>query len=139
MLAPRPFVQCSGRDVVGQVLLTSKGDKQVLKMTYRLSLRKTTVNAQNQQSIQEFTISEIVDSTGFEIKTGETRTLNFSIPYGGMAAPGAAAGVMGVLGALGQMAASASGTQEAYFLVAVCDVKGTALAPSDRVQLTLVN
>jgi hypothetical protein len=39
------------------------------------------------------------------------------------------------LGAIGKMGAFASGEKTAYYVVAECDVKGTAFDPSDKVKV----
>ncbi|HZT78887.1 MAG TPA: hypothetical protein VFA26_01590 [Gemmataceae bacterium] len=45
----------------------------------------------------------------------------------------------GVPGAVGKLGAFARGEKLEYHLVAVCDVKGTPLDPSDRVAVTMVD
>ena len=133
-----PRVPRSGSEITGKVLLTSKGDKQVLKMVYRLIARETKVVGQ-QREVTDHTLSEVVGDEPFEIKTGETKTFDFSIPYSFNSSPKAPGGVLGVLNTLGQMGNRASTGKETYFVMAICDVKGTALDPKDKVQVTLVD
>jgi hypothetical protein len=74
-----------------------------------------------------------VASEPFEIKTGETKSLDFSIPYSFGKTLIDQGGVLGALGA------KASGFQEAYFVIVVCDVKGTAMDPKATIQMTPVD
>jgi hypothetical protein len=130
-----PRVSRSGSQITGKVLLTSKGDKQILKLAHKFVMRKTTGRGEDKK-IKDFTLAQVIREEPFEIKTGESKTLEFSIPYSlerGLKDQG------GVLGAVGKFGAFAAGEKEEYFIVAECDVKGTALDPSDQVEVTLVD
>jgi hypothetical protein len=130
-----PRVSRSGSQITGKVLLTSKGDKHVLKLTYKFVLQKTTGRGEDKKT-KEFVLGQAAWNEPFDIKTGETRTMEFAIPYSlekGLKDQG------GVLGAVGKIGAFAVGETEEYFVVAVCDVKGTALDPSSKVEVSLVD
>lgn len=132
-----PRVSRAGGDIVGGVTLTSKGDKQVLKMVYRLMLTQTTGSGDARKEDNHI-LSEVVNKEGFEIKTGETKTLEFAIPNP-LNATIKEKGVFGAINALGQLNARVSGAKDTYFVTATCDVKGTALDPSDKIQVTVVD
>jgi sporulation-control protein spo0M len=130
-----PRVSRSGSQITGKVLLTSKGDKHVLKLTYKFIVQKTTGRGEDRKT-KEFTLSQTALNEPFDIKTGESRALDFSIPY---SLEKALKDQGGVLGAVGKIGAFAVGEKEEFFVVAECDVKGTALDPSDKVEVTLVD
>jgi len=45
----------------------------------------------------------------------------------------------GVLGAIGKLGAFAAKEKLEYFVIAECSVKGTAMTPSDKVEVMLVD
>jgi len=130
-----PRISRAGNQITGKVLLTSKGDKHVLKLTYKFIMQKTTGRGEDRKT-KEFTLAQTALTEPFDIKTGESRTLDFSIPY---ALEKSLKDAGGVLGTVGKLGAFAVGEKEEYFVVAECDVKGTALDPSDKVEVTIVD
>jgi hypothetical protein len=130
-----PRVSRSGSQITGKVLLTSKGDKQVLKLAYKFVMKKTTGRGEDRK-VKDFTLAQVIREEPFEIKTGESKTLEFSVPY---SLEKSLKDQGGVLGTVGKIGAFATGEKEEYFVVAECDVKGTALDPSDQVEVTLVD
>ena len=130
-----PRVSRSGNQITGTVLLTSKGDKQVLKMAYKFIMKKTTGHG-DERKVKDFTLAQVIKEEPFEIKTGESKTLEFAIPY---SLEKALKDQGGFLGTVGKFGAFASGEKDEYFVVAECDVKGTALDPSDKVEVVLVD
>ena len=129
------MVPRSGSQITGKVLLTSKGDKHVLKVVYKFYLRKTTGRGEQQQT-KEFIIGQSALNEPFDMKEGESKTLDFAIPYSiekGLKDMG------GVVGAVGKLGAFATGEKLEYFIEALCDVKGTALDPSDKLEVTIVD
>jgi len=129
-----PRVSRSASQITGKVVLTSKGDKQVLKLAYKFVMKKTTGRGEDKKT-KDFTLAQVIQDQPFEIKTGESKSLEFSIPYSLEKGLKDQAGVMGAVGKFG---AFAVGEKEEYFVVAECDVKGTALDPSDQIEVTLV-
>ncbi|MCE9606711.1 MAG: sporulation protein [Planctomycetia bacterium] len=132
-----PRISRSGRSLDGRVVLTSKGEKLVLSLTYRLIMKVTKKkhDADEKEETQH-TLSEIVHDEQFEMTTGETKTIPFSLPYVFEERLQDRGGFLGTLGKLG---AFANDEKEEYFLTALCDVKGTALDPMARVDLVLVD
>jgi sporulation-control protein spo0M len=128
-------VSKSGNEVTGKVVLTSKSDKQVLKMTYKLILEKTTGRGDDKET-KEISLGQSTCEEAFEIKKDETKTFDFAIPYSiekGLQDMG------GVLGAVGKLGAFASGEKLEYYVVAECDVKGTPFDPTDKVEVQVVD
>ena len=121
-----PQVAKKGNQINGKVTLTSKGEKHVLKFSRNGSL----LLAGGGRGAYQGKVAV------FDIKTGEAKTLEFTIPY---AIPETLADKGGVLGAVGKFGAFASGEKLEYYVVSVCDVKGTAFDPSDRVKVTVVD
>jgi len=130
-----PHVSRSGNQIIGSVVLTSKGDKEVLKLTYRFLVRRKTGTGQ-QRTVTDSTIAEIVDATPFHMTTGETKTLQFSIPY---VIPKELYDPGGVAGALGNMGAMLTQARRTFHVMAVADVRGTALDPMDMATVELVD
>jgi hypothetical protein len=130
-----PMVSKSGKAVTGKAVLTSKSDKQVTKVTQKFILRKTTGRG-NEKKTKEFALGQCNGPAPFEIKTGETKTLDFSIPY---SIEQSLKDMGGVLGTVGKLAAFAASEKQEYFVVVKCEVKGTALSPSAELEVNVVD
>jgi len=130
-----PRVSRSGNQITGKVVLTSKGDKHVLKLVYKFLMQKTTGRGEDKKT-KEFILGQTAWNEPFDIKTGESKALEFSIPY---SLEKSLKDQGGVLGAVGKFGAFAVGEKQEYFVVAECDVKGTALDPSSKMEVTLVD
>lgn len=129
-------VSRSGNRIDGNVLLSSKGDKQVLKLTYRFYMNLTRKKPDNQNETQAYTIAEVTHDEPFEMKEGEMKTIPFTIPYRIEPRLQDQGGFFGTIGKLGALV---NNDQEEYYVTAMCDVKGTALDPSDRINVVLVD
>lgn len=130
-----PMVPRNGNEVTGKVLLTSKSDKEVQKITYKLLLRKSTGRGQDRKT-QDFILGQSAYNEPFTIKAGETKTFDFTIPYSvskGLKDMG------GALGAVGKVAAFATAEKLEYMVLAECSVKGTALSPWNKVAVQIVD
>jgi hypothetical protein len=130
-----PLVPKSGNTITGKVLLTSKDDKQVVKLDYKFIQKKTTGRG-NEKETKEFTLGETTFDQPFEIKKDESKTLDFAINY---SIEKSLKDMGGVLGGIGKIAAFASAEKLEYFVVAQAGVKGTAFGPSDRVPVQIVD
>jgi len=130
-----PRISRSASQITGKVLLTSKGEKHVLKLVYKFVMMKTTGRGEDKKT-KEFVLSQSLMNDPFDMKTGETKTLDFAITY---ALETRLKDQAGMLGTVGKIGAFAVGEKEEYFVVAECDVKGTALDPSDKIEVTLVD
>jgi len=130
-----PTVPKRGNSLSGKAVLTTKSDKQVQKMAYKFMLKKTSGSGDDRHS-HEYTLGQSSLDTPFEIKAGETKTLDFSINY---TIEETLKDKGGVLGAVGKLAAFASQESLEYYVEAECSVKGTALNPSAKVQVKVAD
>lgn len=130
-----PNVKKSNNQLGAKVVLATKNDKQVLGLTYKFMLRKTKGSGE-QKEVKEFTIGSSSSTEGFELKAGQTKTLDFTIPY---SIEKTLADMGGVLGGIGKPAAFASGEKLEYYVTAVASVKGAAFDPSDTVYVKVVD
>ncbi len=118
--------------VNGAVTLTSKSDLHVLTLDVKL-IEEYTTGRGDEEETEEFELGTIRLGGAFDIKTGETKTVNFQLPFAMIKSSADELKEQGgALGALGSMAKFANAEKSEYYVVAECDVKGTALDPSDR-------
>lgn len=125
----------SGNEFTEKVELTSKSDKYVLKLTYQLVEAHTT-GRDDDEKTKETVLGEMVVDEEFDIKAGETKALDFQVAY---AIPERMRDKGGVLGAAAKFGAMAGAEKLEYEIVAVCDVKGTALDPSAKKKVVLID
>jgi hypothetical protein len=130
-----PRVSRKGGRITGNAVLTTKSDKQVLKLDYKFVLRRTTGRGEEQKT-KEYVLGRSGHGEPFDLKKGETKTVPFEIPY---AVDTTLKDLGGVLGAIGKVGSFLSSEREEFFVVCNCDVKGAALDPSDKVAVTLVD
>ena len=123
----------TGTNIKGKVILTSKSDKTVLKVTYKFVLQRTKGSGDDKE-VEEKVIATRVLPESFEIKTGETKELEFDLTYSISAD---LKDKTGVLGGIGKLAAFATSEKDEYFVIAEADVKGTPLDPSAKVKVTV--
>ncbi len=127
-----PVIRLGANQVAGKAVLTSKGDKEVVNVTCKV-VHERKYKKDNDERTESTTLGETCFE-GFSLTTGETREVPFVVDYqldeklqhGG-----------GVMGAIGKLGAFASGSKDAYFVVASCKVKGTVLGPSAKTELKL--
>lgn len=127
-------VKKTGGNIAGRLNLATKSDKQVLKIVYKLVQEKTTGSGDDKKT-EQVVYGQSVMNTPFEMKTGESKTLDFNFTY---QLPERLADKGGMLGAVGKLGAFASGEKLEHYIIAECDVKGTPLDPSDRVKVQVV-
>ncbi len=130
-----PMVPRGGNEVTGKVRLTSKSEKEVQKITYKLLLRKSTGRGAEHKT-RDFILGQSSYNQPFTIKAGETKEFEFDIPYSvdrGLKDMG------GVLGAVGKVAAFATAEKLEYMVLVECSVKGTALSPWNKVNVQIVD
>jgi hypothetical protein len=128
-----PKIAVGHNTLSGKALLTSKTDKDVLGIVCKV-VNEQTRKDDGEEATEEFIVGERNFPEPFAIKAGETREIDFSIDYfidQQLKHKG------GVMGAVGKLGAFASGEKDSYSLVVECDVKGTVLDPSARVDLKL--
>ncbi len=127
-------IACSGNEIAGSVELSSKGEKEILRLTYRFLTRHITGTGQA-RSVVDKIIAETVEEVPFKMTAGEIKTLRFAIPY---VIPPEFYETGGVLGAVGKAGALVVNARRSWYVMAVCDVRGTALDPMSMVEVRLV-
>jgi hypothetical protein len=130
-----PMVPRNGNEIHGKAVLTSKSDKEVQKLVYKFLLRKTSGRG-NERKTKDFILGQSSSNEPLTIKGGETRTIDFTIPYSvekGLKDMG------GVLGTVGKLAAFAASEKLEYLVIVECHVKGTALNPWNKVNVEIVD
>jgi SpoOM protein len=130
-----PMVPKTGNKITGQVLLSTKTDKQIKNMTYKLLLKQTTGHG-NDRKTKDYVLAQTTQDQPFELKKDETKTLDFTLPY---SIEKSLKDMGGMLGAIGKIGAFATSERNEYFVVAQCGVKGAALSPSASVPVTIVD
>ena len=129
-----PQISTGQHDLTGKAILTSKSDKQVLSLSCQV-VNDHTYKKDGESKTDRLVVGEQQFREGFEIKTGETREVPFTVTYflkEKMRNTG------GALGTVAKLGAFAMGDSDSYSLIVTCDVKGTALDPSATVALKLV-
>jgi hypothetical protein len=130
-----PTVSKKGTTITGRAILTSKSDKQVLGLTYKFNLRKTTGSGE-EKKVKDYVVGESRSTEPFEIKAGETKTVEFTIPY---SIEKTLADMGGVLGAIGKVGSFLSGDKLEYTISVAASVKGAAFDTSDSMTVTVVD
>lgn len=128
-------VSRSGNELPGKITLTSKGDKHVLSVKCKL-VEAVTTGRDDEEKTEEKTLGQTTISGEFDMKTGETKSFDFVMPY---AIEERLADKKGALGAVGKLGNFASGTKIEYTVIAECDVKGTAFDPTAKQEMKVVD
>ncbi len=130
-----PRVSRSSNTLNAKVALTTKTDKQILKVKYLFLWRKTTGKDAEKKTEQQIYGQSVLD-TPFELKAGETKVLDMRIDY---VVPARLQDRGGMLGAVGKLGAFAVSEKDEYLVIAEASVKGTAFGPSDTVRVQIVD
>jgi hypothetical protein len=128
-----PMISRSGSTIPGKVVLTSKGDKHVQRVIYKFLLKRTSGRGEDKKT-KEFVLAQSVDDQPFDLKPGETKTMDFQLPY---SLEKSLKDMGGVLGTIGKLGAFAAKEKDEYFVTAECSVKGAAFNPGDKVEVTI--
>ena len=124
--------------IEGKVILTSKSDQEVVKISVKIYEEFTTGRGEEKKT-KKFTLGEITIPQGFTIKTGETKEISFSLPFSVVKSSNDELKEKGgALGALGKMGSFAANEKSEYFVEAQADVKSAALDPWDKKAIRLV-
>jgi hypothetical protein len=131
----------AGNSLNVSVELTAKSDRHINAVFVKL-IKEQTKKKEDRKESKENVLGETSQAVALDLKAGETRVLNFRLPYAYKqslkeSAVGLAGG--GLMGSMASMAADmATGSKEQYLLVAQADVDGALFEPSDRKKVTLV-
>ncbi|MCC6582557.1 MAG: sporulation protein [Chitinophagales bacterium] len=122
----------------GSLLLTAKSNQKVKKIDIKLEEEQTTGRGDNKKT-NYYTIGSWNSNEFFEMKEGETKTVEFEFPvqvYKSSTDQLAEKG--GVLGGLGKMAKFADDARSEFSVKAVVDVEGASLDPSDSCNINII-
>ncbi|AUP81103.1 sporulation protein [Flavivirga eckloniae] len=124
--------------VDGTVTLTTKSEQEVINITVKLIEEFTTGRGEN-KTTKELDLGEVTIPANFTIKPGETKDIQFSLPY--QLANSTADDLKekgGALGAVGSLSKFANNEKSEYFIDAEADVKSAVIDPSDKKEVRLV-
>lgn len=120
----------TGGEAKGKVQVTSKSNQSITKLEVKV-VEEWSHGRGAERTTKSIDLG-VVSLPGFDIQAGESKTLEFNIPFSytkssneNMAEQG------GAMGVLGKVAKFADGEKSEFFVKASADVKGTVLAPSD--------
>lgn len=131
--APGTFKTEDG-EIKGSVTIVAKSD-QVLEYVEIELKEKWESGRGDDKTEKEFEIGA-VKLPGFEMKTGETKTLDFVLAFDySKSSNESLAEKGGVLGGLGKMAQFATNEKSAFTLIATADVKGATFDPNDILEI----
>lgn len=122
----------------GSLLLTAKSDQKVKKIEVKVE-EEQTIGRGDDKKTSFYTIGTWNNNLPFEMKTGETKKVDFEFQvqvYKSSTDQLAEKG--GVLGGLGKMAKFADNARSEYKVKAVVDVDGAKLDPSDSVSINII-
>ena len=125
-------------NVSGTIKLTSKSDQHVLTLGVKM-VEEYTTGRGDDKSTQEIELGTLDVASAFDMKAGEEKVIEFSLPFELVKSNADELKEKGgALGALGSVAKFANAEKSEYFIEAECDVKGTALDPSGKIEVQLV-
>jgi hypothetical protein len=130
-----PMLPKTGSLITGKAVLTTKTDKEVKKMTYKLLLKRTSGRGEERKT-KEHVLAQSAQDQPFDLNKGETKTIDFTIPY---SLEKSLKDMGGVLGTIGKIGAFAAKEIDEYFVVAECGVKGAAFSPTGKVPVRPVD
>jgi hypothetical protein len=125
-------VSRAGASIGGKVVLTTKQDKHVNKLVYKLVRRRTSGRG-DEKKTEEKVLAQNVVGGPLELKGGDRKVMDLSLP---IALEKELKDVGGVLGGVGKLGAFAAGEKDEYLLIVEADVKGAAFNPSAQQRVT---
>lgn len=134
--APGTFKVEDG-EIKGSVTIVAKSD-QVLEHVEIELKEKWESGRGDDKTEKEYQIGTM-KLPGFEMKSGETKTLDFVLPFTySRSSNEDLAGKGGVLGGLGKMAQFATNEKSSFTVIATADVKGATFDPNDIFEIKRV-
>ncbi len=122
--------------IQGQLHITSKSD-QIVKEIKIIVEEEWQTGRGEEKTRKTFQLGTI-KLPGFEIKTGESKSVEFTVPFELIKSNNDELKEKGgALGALGKLGAFAGGEKSDFFVKADADVQGTAFGPGDRKPIRL--
>lgn len=132
-------VSKAGNSLNGTVRLIAKSDQEVTNIRIKL-IESFTTGRGDERKTKEFTLGEMSLPQQLLLKDGEVKDVEFTLGYKILKSGNDNLKEMGgAFGALGKLGAMADNEKSEYHITAVADVKGTALDPSDRKAIRLID
>lgn len=124
--------------ICGTVVVTTKSPQHVSEIELKLVETYTTGRG-DEKSFKEFDLGEITLDDPFDIAPGDTKVIEFELPFAMLKSSNdQLAEKGGLLGGLGKLGKLASAETSTYKVEVSGDVKGVALGPSDSKDIKLV-
>lgn len=131
--APGTF-NTADADIKGAVTITGKSDQQIESVEIEFKEAFTTGSGDN-QTTKDYELGK-VKLAGFAIKTGETKKVEFTLPFSyAKSASESLAEKGGVMGGIGKVSGFMKGEKSKFTLIATVDVKGATFDPNDVMEL----
>src|SRR5215813_13748902 len=132
------FPKMSGT-VTGKVTITSKSDQSLEKIEVKVAEEFSTGRGAEKKTTTYDLGKVTLPDSAFVIKAGETRTVDFQVPFRILKSTAdTLQDKGGALGALGKGMSFVNGEKSSYFIIAEGDVKGTLTGPRARKPIRLV-
>jgi sporulation-control protein spo0M len=124
--------------IQGKVTVTAKSDQQISSFKFKLTEEFTTGRGENKET-QEFELGTASYDQPVELKAGESKTIEFSLPFALRKSPAPPLSEKGsARGVLGKAAKFASGDKSDYRVRAEAKIQGTMLSPDDSKFIEIV-
>lgn len=124
--------------VDGTVILTTKSPQEILTLTVKM-VEEFTTGYLTDKSTKEYELGEIEINGGFDIKPGETKEVDFSVPFAMLKSNNDVLKEKGgVMGKIGKASAFVSGERSKFFVDVEVDVKSAFVDPTAKEQIQLV-
>jgi len=121
----------------GQVHFTSKSDKTVTKIKFKI-IEEFTTGRGDDKKMKEYNLGSLEINESFELKSGDNKTVDFSVPFVLRKSNAQELSEKGgALGALGKMSKFASNEEAKYFLLVDVDVKDVFLGPNKKLEFSI--
>ncbi len=125
-------------EIKGKVILTTKREEEVIHL--EVELRETHTKGKGEHKrIKNYTLGKVKVDAGFTIKPGESKEIEFNLPFKAAIDNNDALQKMGgALGMLGKAGSMLSDESFDYRVHAMVDVKSAALDPNRIQEIRLV-
>jgi hypothetical protein len=125
----------AGSAVAGKLLVSSKSAKHVAEIHYRLVQIRTTGSGKKKKT-EEFVLGESVEKVGLDLAAGQSRALEFRLPYSWQKSM---KDMGSVLGGVGKALAFVEQQKDEYSLFAEAAVAGSLREPSASLDLKMAD
>jgi hypothetical protein len=121
-------------EIKGTVVVTGKSDQIIEHVEVEFEEKFTTGRGDDAKT-KEFKLGS-VKLGGFNIKAGETKTIDYVLPFSyAKTSNEELAEKGGVMGGLGKLGSFAAGEKSEFSITATVDVKGATFDPNDIIQI----